>query len=238
MSAHCSTGANGVTDPHALEKQNAAKRAVDLVQPGMVVGLGTGSTAGLVIEELGRRIERQIVTGVLGVATSRAAERHAVACGIPLTTLDAHPEVDITIDGADEVDRLGHLLKGAGGALLWERIVADCSRRLVIVVDPSKLVSRLGTRRPLPIEVVAFGWSTHLAAIRGLGGEPTLRMDGRAAPYRTDEGHYLIDAWFPGGISDPELVVGTLRSRPGVVETGLFLDLSPEVIVGRSTSSE
>jgi ribose 5-phosphate isomerase A len=223
-----------VTDPLALERQDAAERAVDLVQPGMIVGLGSGSTARLVIEEIGSRLERRVLHEVFGVATSRAAERHALTCGIPLTTLEDHPEVDLTIDGADEVNRDGDLLKGAGGALLWERIVAGCSRRLVIVVDGTKLVSRLGTRFPLPIEVAAFGWSTHLAAIRALGGEPALRMGDGAAPYRTDEGHYLLDARFPGGISDPELVVQTLRSRPGVVETGLFLDLSPQVIVGRA----
>ncbi len=222
-------------DPRALDKRDAAERAVNLVQPGMVIGLGSGSTARAVIEEIGRRLERRILSEVVGVATSHAAQRHALACGIPLTTLEDHPELDLTIDGADEVDREGNLLKGAGGALLWERIVAGCSRRLVIVVDPTKLVTRLGTRFPLPIEIVAFGWSTHLAAIRGLGGEPALRMGDGAAPYRTDEGHYLIDAGFPEGILDPPLVVQTLRSRSGVVETGLFLDLSPQVIVGRAS---
>ena len=221
-------------DPRALDKRDAAERAVNLVQPGMVVGLGSGSTARVVIEEIGRRLERRVLNEVLGVGTSRAAQRHALACGIPLTTLENHPEVDLTIDGADEVDRDGNLLKGAGGALLWERIVAECSRRLVIVVDRTKLVAGLGTQFPLPIEVTAFGWSTHLAAIRALGGEPVLRMGGGATPYRTDESHYVIDARFPDGIPDPELVVRTLRSRPGVVETGLFLNLSPEVIVGRT----
>lgn len=220
-------------DPRALDKRDAAERAVNLVQPGMVVGLGSGSTARVVIEELGRRLERRVLSEVLGVATSHAAQRQALACGIPLTTLEDHPELDLTIDGADEVDRDGNLLKGAGGALLWERIVAGCSRRLVIVVDRTKLVARLGIQYPLPIEVTAFGWSTHLEAIRALGGEPVLRMGNGATPYRTDESHYLIDARFPDGIPDPGLVVRALRSRPGVVETGLFLNLSPMVIVGR-----
>src|SRR5690606_20457631 len=106
-------------------------------------------------------------------------------------------------DGADEVDHNGNLLKGAGGALLWEKIVASRSRRLVIVVDPSKLVERLGERNPLPLEVVAFGWSTHLDAVRALGGEPALRVTPSGAPYQTDEGHYIIDARFPGGIPEP-----------------------------------
>lgn len=221
-------------DPREPDKRDAAERAVNLVQPGMVIGLGSGSTARAAIDEIGRRLERRVLSEVLGVATSHAAQRHALACGIPLTTLEDHPELDLTIDGADEVDRDGNLLKGAGGALLWERIVAGCSRRLVIVVDRTKLVARLGTQYPLPIEVTAFGWSTHLAAIRTLGGEPVLRMGDGATPYRTDEGHYLIDARFTDGIPDPGLVVRALRSRPGVVETGLFLNLSPEVIVGRA----
>ena len=221
-------------DPRALDKRDAAERAVNLVQPGMVIGLGSGSTAQVAIEEIGRRLERRVLSEVLGVATSHAAQRHALAWGIPLTTLEDHPELDLTIDGADEVDRDGNLLKGAGGALLWERIVAECSRRLVIVVDRTKLVARLGTGYPLPIEVIAFGWSTHLAALRELGAEPILRMGDGSTPYRTDEGNYLIDARFAGGIPDPGLAVRTLRSRPGVVETGLFLNLSPEVIVGRA----
>jgi ribose 5-phosphate isomerase A len=226
--------AYAVIDPLAPDKRDAAERAADLVRPGMVVGLGSGSTARMVIEEIGRRLERGVLNTVLGVATSLAGQRLAQACHIPLTTLEDHPELDLAIDGADEVDRDGNLLKGAGGALLWERIVAGCSRRLVIVVDRTKLVTRLGTQYPLPIEVIAFGWSTHLAAIRALGGEPVLRMGDRSTPYRTDEGHYLIDARFAGGISDPALVARTLRSRAGVVETGLFLNLSPEVIVGRA----
>lgn len=221
-----------MTDPRELDKHDAAERAVDLLRPAMVVGLGSGSTARAVIEEIGRRLERGDLGAVLGVPTSRATQRHALACGIPLTTLEDHPELDLTIDGADEVDRDGNLLKGAGGALLWERIVAGCSRRLVIVVDRTKLVDRLGTEHPLPIEVAPFGWSTHLAAVRALGGEPTLRMSEGSAPYRTDGDHYLIDARFPHGIPDPRAVAQALRSRPGVVETGLFLDLSPEVIVG------
>lgn len=221
-----------MTGPRELDKQDAAVRAVDLLRPAMVVGLGSGSTARLVIEEIGRRLERGDLSGMLGIPTSRAVQRHALACGIPLTTLEDHPQLDVTIDGADEVDRDGNLLKGAGGALLWERIVAGCSRRLVIVVDRTKLVDRLGTGHPLPIEVVPFGWSTHLVAVRALGGEPRLRIGEMAAPYRTDGDHYLIDARFPGGISDPGAVARALRSRPGVVETGLFLGLSPEVIVG------
>lgn len=227
-----------MSDRQRYAKQRAATRAVDLIVPGMIVGLGSGSTARLAICEIGERLARGTLRDVRGIATSRTTQQHAQAHGVPLTTLEAHPTVDLTIDGADEVDRAGNLLKGAGGALLWEKIVASHSRRLVIVVDPTKLVERLGERHPLPVEVVAFGWSTHLAALRELGGEPALRVTSDGAPYETDEGHYIIDARFPAGIPAPTDVERTLQARPGVVETGLFLGYSPEVIVGDDGGAE
>jgi len=198
----------------------------------MVVGLGSGSTARLAIEEIGRRLARGTLRDIRGVPTSRAARHDALACGVPLTTLERVVTVDLTIDGADEVDPEGALLKGAGGALLWEKIVASCSRRLVIVVDPTKLVEQLGERHPLPVEVIAFGWRTHLEAVRVLGGEPALRVTAGGAPYLTDEGHYIVEARFPEGIADPGLIERTLCARPGIVETGLFLGYRAEVIVG------
>lgn len=199
----------------------------------MVVGLGSGSTARLAIEEIGQRLARGTLHNIRGVATSRAARHDALISGVPLVTLERAPTVDLTIDGADEVDPDGALLKGAGGALLWEKIVASCSRRLVIVVDQTKLVARLGERHALPLEVVAFGWTTHLETVRALGGEPTRRETTAGAPYRTDEGHYIVDAHFPAGIAAPARVEQTLGARPGVVETGLFLGYNAEVIVGR-----
>ncbi len=223
-----------MTDSELEGKRRAAERAVDLLEPGMVVGLGTGSTAQLAIAEIGGRLRRGLLRDIRGVPTSRAAERHALAHGVPLTTLERHPTLDLTIDGADEVDREGNLLKGAGGALLREKIVATCSRRLVIVVDRTKLVDRLGVAHPLPVEVVAFGWNTHLDAVRALGGEPVLRMTEAGAPCQTDEGHYIIDARFPAGLPAPEQVEGVLRRRAGVVETGLFLGFAPRVIVGNA----
>lgn len=198
----------------------------------MIVGLGTGSTAWFAVEEIGRRLAAGELRDVAGVPTSRATRDHAAALGIPLTTLEEHPQVDLTIDGADEVDPQGNLIKGHGGALLWEKIVAAASRRLVIVVDPSKRVSRLGTTRALPVEVVAFGWNTHEAAIRALGAAPVLRRTPSGGPVVTDEGHYIVDCSFPGGIPDLEAVEQALKRRPGVVETGLFLGFRPEVIVG------
>jgi ribose 5-phosphate isomerase A len=215
------------------QKRDAAVRAAALVRPGMVVGLGSGSSALLAVEEIARRLAAGSLRGVVAVPTSRATALLAQARGVPLTDLEQHPVVDLTIDGADEVSPDGDLLKGAGGALLREKIVAQASRRLVIVVDETKRVDRLGRRHPLPVVVIAFGWSTHAAAVRGLGAEPVLRRDAAGAPYVTDDGHSILDCRFADGIADPAAVERALKSRAGVVETGLFLGLSPEVIVGR-----
>ncbi|AHG88941.1 Ribose-5-phosphate isomerase A [Gemmatirosa kalamazoonensis] len=222
-----------MTTSQDLAKQDAARRAVDLVRSGMVLGLGTGSTAKLAVDEIGRRLAAGDLHDIVGVPTSEATERQAAALGIPLSTLDRHPRVELTIDGADEVDPHGRLIKGGGGALLREKIVATASRRLAIVVDASKLVERLGATFPVPIEVTPFGWTTHLDPIRALGGEPVLRArDG--TPYRTDGGNLILDVTFAGGLADPEGVAAAIRARPGVVETGLFLGFSPEVIVGHA----
>lgn len=221
-------------DARANAKRAAALEAAALVQSGMVLGLGTGSTARIAVEEIGRRLAAGGLCDIVAVATSVATREQASAAGIPLTTLERHPVLDLTIDGADEVDPRGDMIKGHGGALLWEKIVAAASRRLVIVVDPSKVVERLGTARALPVEVVRFGWSTHDAAIRALGAEPALRRSGAAGePVATDEGHYIIDCAFAGGITDPAAVHRELKRRPGVVETGLFLGFDPTVIVGK-----
>jgi ribose 5-phosphate isomerase A len=199
----------------------------------MVLGLGSGSTAGLVLEELARRLADGRLRDVVGVPTSLATAELARALGVPLADLDERPVLDLTIDGADEVGPAGQLLKGGGGALVREKIVAAASRRLVIVVDESKQVDRIARRHPLPVAVTSFGWSTHLDAVRALGGEPALRRDAARRPYATDEGLYILDCRFPAGIAEPAAAAGTLKARPGVVETGLFLGFAPEVIVGR-----
>jgi ribose 5-phosphate isomerase A len=144
--------------------------------------------------------------------------------------------IDITIDGADEIDPVQRVIKGAGGALLREKIVAARSRRWVIIGDSTKLVDRIGTRYPVPVEVVKFGWSGHAEALREMGADAVLRAGDRESPYITDEGHYIIDARFPGGLDDPENLARTMRNRPGVVETGLFLGFRPEVIIGRAAA--
>jgi ribose 5-phosphate isomerase A len=224
--------AYAVTETSEALKRSAAHDAVERLTSGMVVGLGTGTTSAYAIEEIGRRIRSGALRDIAGVPTSNAAHHLALELGIPLVTLDSHPVVDITIDGADEVDPSGRIIKGAGGALLREKIVATRSRRWIVVVDPTKLVAMLGTQMPLPIEVVRFGWAGHLAALRALGAEPARRQKDGETPYVTDEGNYLIDARFPSGISEPETLARELRSWPGVVETGLFLGMRPEIIVG------
>jgi ribose 5-phosphate isomerase A len=222
-----------MTDPQAAAKRRAGIEAASRVASGMIVGLGTGSTAAFVVEEIGRRLRAGDLEAVIGIPTSVATQCQAESAGIPLGTLEEHPVVDLTIDGADEVDPLGQLIKGLGGALLREKMIATASRRMVVAVDGSKLVDRLGTRAPLPVEVVTFASGAHAAAIRALGAEPRLRRMPDGAPFQTDEGHYILDCRFAGGIDDPHAVQAALRARPGVVETGLFLDLRPEVIVGR-----
>lgn len=219
-------------DPRLAAKRDAAVRAAALVEAGMVLGLGTGSTAALAVREIGRRLAAGELERIVGIPTSNSTDQLAEELGIPLTTLEEHPAVDLTIDGADEVDPKGNLIKGAGGALLWEKIVATASDRYVIVVDAGKLVEKLGTRYAVPIEVVTFGWRTHDARLRSLGGEPALRPAPDGSPYVTDEGHFIIDCRFAGGLDDPHAMDREIRGWPGVVETGLFLDMGPEVIVG------
>lgn len=210
-------------------KRIAAVEAMKLVQDGMVVGLGTGATAGYAIEMLGRCLHEGSLQGVVGIPTSTGSAELARQVGVPLTTLRDHPLVDLTIDGADEVGPDLTLIKGQGGALLHEKIVARASQREVIVVDEPKLVSVLGTRSPLAVEVIPFGWGTYLDTFRAFGCEPVLRMQG-AEPYLTDEGNYIVDCRF-ARIDDPVKLERELSLVSGVVESGLFVGLTSLVIV-------
>ncbi len=210
-------------------KEVAAIRAVEFIQDGMIVGLGTGSTAALAVKALAGKVQQGC--RILGIPTSLETERLARDLGIPLTTLEEHPEVDVTIDGADEVDPHFNLIKGLGGALLREKIVASATKQEIIVVDESKLVERLGTRAPVPVEVVPFGWPRCRRALQALGGKVELRRKG-SAPFVTDNGHYILDTWF-GPLEDPYKLGEALDRIAGVVEHGLFLDMAHVVIVGR-----
>jgi ribose 5-phosphate isomerase A len=213
-------------------KRRAAAEAVRRVASGMVIGLGTGSTAAFAVEEIGDRLARGEIRDLVAIPTSNRTRELALRRGIPLTTLNERPHVDLTIDGADEVDPRGNLIKGGGGALLWEKIVAAATTTYLIIVDRSKLVPVLGRRAPLPLEVMPFGWRTHVDTVRALGAEPVLRMGAQDEPFISDGGHYILDCRFAEGILDPYFVDRELRARPGVIETGLFLGMAPEVIVG------
>ncbi|MEO5509989.1 MAG: ribose 5-phosphate isomerase A [Longimicrobiales bacterium] len=212
-------------------KRAAAERAVELVQSGMRLGLGTGSTAKHVLDVIAERMRDGSLNDVVGVPTSTATADYARTLAIPLTTLDDQPHLDLAIDGADEVDPSLQLIKGLGGALLWEKIVENAADRLVIVVDESKLVARLGVRTALPVEVVPFGWRTHLEFFRDLGAEPALRTVESGEPLVTDGGHYIVDCRFHNGIADPIELEAEMAARVGVVECGLFVNMASDVIV-------
>ncbi|MGQ9493318.1 MAG: ribose-5-phosphate isomerase RpiA [Anaerolineae bacterium] len=210
-------------------KQMAAARAIEMVKNGMVLGLGTGSTARYAVEMIGERLRSGQLRDIVGVPTSKVTEKIAKEAGIPLVTLREHPVLDLTIDGADEVDPHLVLIKGLGGALVREKIVARASQRVLIIVDDSKLVQVLGSKAPLPVEVIPFGWGTYLDALRNFDCEPVLRMNGRE-PFVSDEGNYIIDCRF-ARIDDPAKLECALNCIPGVVDNGLFVGLASLVIV-------
>ena len=211
-------------------KQRAAEAAMKFVKDGMVVGLGTGSTADLFLQTLGAALKEGRVRNVRGVPTSRQSERRAQHLGIPLTTLAEAPTPDVTIDGADEVAPNLDLIKGLGGALLREKVVAQNSKKLVIIADAGKVVQRIGTKAMLPVEVTQFAHEVHDAFLRSLGATPSLRRcDG--VPFVTDNGNYIYDCRFPDGIEDPAKLDLALRRRAGVVETGLFVGMAHVALV-------
>ncbi len=218
-------------------KQMAAEHGAGLVESGMVLGLGSGSTATLAVQAIGRRLREGSLRNVIGVPSSSAIAAVARESGVPLTTFDEHPVLDLDLDGADEVDPNLNLIKGLGGALLWEKVVATASLRVVIFVDESKLVDRLGTKAPLPVEVIPFGWRTHLAFVESLRGKPELRRNPDGKAFVTDEGNYILHCRFDG-IANPEDLDARLLTRAGVAGTGLFLGIAHQVIIGRSSGVE
>jgi len=207
------------------------------VKDGMVVGLGTGSTADLFLQSLAAALRDGRVKNVRGVPTSRQSERRAHHLGIPLTTLAESSRPDVTIDGADEIDPRLDLIKGLGGALLREKMVAQDSAKLVIIADAGKAVSKLGTQAMLPVEVVPFAHETQAAFLRTLGAAPALRRTPDAV-FVTDNGNYIYDCRFPTGIDDAAALDAKLRRRAGVVETGLFVGMAHVVLVADETRVE
>jgi len=214
-------------------KRQAAERAAALVESGMVVGLGHGSTAALAVRRIAELLRSGQLTDILSVPCSLQVEAEARRLGIPLTDLDECPAVDLTIDGADEVDPCLNLIKGGGGALLREKLVAQASRREVIVVDGSKLSPALGTHWPVPVEVVPFGWRTQVPYLESLGARPVLRQAADGSPFKTDQGNLILDCHF-GPIADPAALARRMEGRAGLVAHGLFLGLATDVIVGNA----
>ena len=210
-------------------KKQTGEYAVNLVDSGMVVGLGSGSTAIFATRRIARSLDSGDLTDIVAIPTSLATEAAAIELGIPLTTLAEHPRIDITIDGADEVDPDFNLIKGGGGAHLREKIVAQATERLIIVADDSKLVDQLGTTWAIPVEVIPFGWQSQAAYLESLGAKPKLRMDGDA-PFQTDGGNLILDADF-GRIAEPADLARQLESRAGIVEHGLFIGMTHDVVV-------
>ena len=211
-------------------KQAAGEYAARLVEPGQTVGLGTGSTAAFLVKALGRRVREEGLV-FRGIPTSTATRELALAEGLTLVSLDDVGVVDLTIDGADEIDPALALIKGGGGALLWEKIVASASRELVVIADAAKLVRVLG-HFPLPIEVVPTGWTHVRERVRALGAEVMLRKRADESPFVTDGGHYIIDAWFKR-IAAPAALSSELDRIVGVVEHGLFVGLARRALIGQ-----
>ena len=214
------------------QKHAAAARAVEFVRPGMRLGLGTGSTAKHLVDLLGERVRGGL--DIVAVPTSEATHQQAVSCGIPLTTLDETPALDLTVDGADEISPDLTLIKGGGGALLREKIVAAASARMIVIADESKCVDVLG-RFPLPVEIAPFGaGATRLAVQAVLRAQPgmlTLRKSEDGHAFVTDGGHFIVDAAL-GRIEDPREVARALIAVPGVMEHGLFVGLASTAVIG------
>ncbi len=212
-------------------KRAAAERATEWLRPGMVVGLGAGSTALLAVQQISALLARGQLAGILGVPCSRAVGLAAERLGIPITTLEAHPVVDVTIDGADEVELASlALIKGGGGALLREKIVAQASRREIIVVDETKPSTQLGMRRRVPVEIVPFGWRSQAMYLESLGARVTVRTEPDGTPYHTDQNNLIIDCDF-GRIPEPRALSRSLSERAGIVEHGLFIDLATDLVI-------
>ncbi|OMO96374.1 Ribose 5-phosphate isomerase, type A [Corchorus olitorius] len=226
-------------------KKLAADKAVESVKSGMVLGLGTGSTAAFVVDKLGQLLSTGELSNIIGIPTSKRTQEQAASLNIPLTTLDSHPHIDLAIDGADEVDPNLDLVKGRGGALLREKMVEAASSAFIVVADDSKLVSGLGgSGLAMPVEVVQFCWKYNLVRLQGLfkdlGCDAKLRLagDGSEKPYVTDNGNYIVDLYFKTPIKDGFAAGKEISALEGVVEHGLFLGMATSVIIAGKTGVE
>jgi ribose 5-phosphate isomerase A len=212
-------------------KKKASLEAVKHAKDGFTVGLGSGSTVAYAIQEIGKRIQQGKLR-ILGVPTSHQAMMLAVHCSIPITTLNEHQQLDLTIDGADQIDRQLNLIKGMGGALTREKIVASATKQFVIVADETKLIEKLGANCAVPVEVLPFALPTVMLKMQEKGGKPVLReAKSKVGPVVTDNGNFIVDVDF-GPINTPKKLDSKLKSIPGVIETGLFVEMADIVYVG------
>lgn len=211
-------------------KQQAAERAVEFARPGMLLGLGSGSTAVFAVRRIATLHRDGRLKGIRGFATSHAVLKEAQELGIPMMAEEMERDIDLTIDGADEVDRDLNLIKGGGGALLREKVVAQNSRRVIIICDDTKISTSLGIRCAVPVEVLYFGWQSQVRYLESLGARVTVRQSGNGSRFVTDSGNMILDCSF-GPIADPVALALTLSSRAGIVGHGLFLGLATDLIV-------
>jgi ribose 5-phosphate isomerase A len=214
-------------------KQQAAEQAVTFIEPGMIVGLGEGSTAIWAVRQIARRLQNGDLHDITGIPCSLHIEKEARQLGIPITTLEEHPVIDLTIDGADEVNPDLDLIKGGGGALMREKIVAQASRREIIIVDESKMVPALGTHWAVPIEIIPFGYGSQIQFLESIGAAVKIRQNQDGTPFKTDQGNLIMDSNF-GSISNPAELAEKLKRRTGIAEHGLFIRLATDVIVAGS----
>ena len=217
-------------DKTDIYKDQAAEKAVEFIQDGMIIGLGSGSTARFALQRIGDLISASKLKKIIGIASSRQTSRIARRLGIPLGEINDFPEIDLTIDGADEVDPQLNLIKGGGGALLREKIIIQTSKRVIIIVDESKISTRLGKKWPVPVEVLPFSWKCEERFLSSLGGKVVLRRTNDNKPYKTDQHNFILDVKF-SPIRQAEELVKKLNERAGIIGHGIFLESATDVIV-------
>lgn len=211
-------------------KQMAAEAAVDSVTSGMVVGLGHGSTAIFAMRKIAALLQNGTLSNIFGIPCSLQTKEQATELGIPLTTLEDHPDVDVTIDGADEIDSKMNMIKGGGGALLREKIVAQASRKCIYIADETKYSEFLGEKWAVPVEVLHFGWRATAAFIESLGAKVSVRYMSDGTHFHTDQKNLILDCNF-GVLDSPDTIATTMKSRAGIVEHGLFVGIADEIII-------